>query len=160
MEPRVRSVKVHRRLVGACERLEIRDDESGRTVALRPDLVGDANVPSCPRHEAILTIARAARWRVDGVVLAWREHDLVASIALASDEARIKLDARAGSALRLALAASCAVAIEDTAWDELVRQAAPIPMARVADFAAELDRRATDEILRELGQDGPRNEVA
>src|SRR4051794_39388172 len=126
MDPRVRSVTVRRRLAPAGERLEIRDDETGRTLALRPELVGDANVPSAPRHEAILSIAKAARWRVDHVLLAWNERDLVARISLACEEARIKLDSRAGSALRLAMASACSVAIEDTAWDELVRRAAPI----------------------------------
>jgi hypothetical protein len=160
MASRVRSVSVRRRLVGECERLELRDDETGRIVTLRPDLADGGNVPCGTRHEAILTIAKAARWRVDHVRLAWSERDLVARISLMSDEAQIKLDARVASALRLALAASCSVAIEDTAWDELVRRADPIPSARVADFAAELDRRGAEEILRELGQAPPRPDVA
>ena len=152
MEPSERRVTITRHVTGPCERLEIRDPDTGRSLALRPDVLGDGDVPFQSRNEAILGIARAARWRVDAVVLAWDGRELAARITLASDEARIKLDSRPGSALRLALAASCPVSIEDTAWAELERRSGPISMARVADFVAELDAKGTDEMLKEWGQ--------
>lgn len=160
MEPRARRVSVKRRLLGPSERLEIRDDATGRVLAIRPESVGEANGSFGTRHEAILSIAKAARWRVEHVLLAWSASGLAAKIALASDEARIKLDARPVSALRLALASSAPVSIEDGAWDELVRRAAPIPSEGVSDFAAELERRPAEDILRLLGQEPPTNDVA
>ncbi len=152
MEPSERRVTIGRRVVGMCERLEIRDHDTGRIIAVRADVLGDGDVPFQSRNDAILGIARAARWRLDSVVLCFDGRELGARITLASEDARIKLDARPGSALRLALAASCPVAVEDAAWSELERLTGPIPIARVADFSAELDAKGTDELLRGWGQ--------
>ncbi len=152
MAPRERHVTVSSRKAGPREHLELRDDDTGHLIALRPDVLGEGDIPYQTRNEAILGIARAARWRVESVALSWTGHDLAARILLASEEARIALDARAGSALRLALAAGAPVSIEDTAWDELERRAGPIPIARLAEFAAELDAKPSAEILRGWGQ--------